>query len=820
MDQTARFQLLSAGGAPRNHTANWLNEELVVYGGFAEICIARNKDGELVPEAVLPVLEKSTFRTVRSVRPLKPPADGAAVEKIEVVCTAANGQLLVVAFKRGNERVKWRSEVVYQDCVEPGKMVDAFAFRNAKGRLVLCHATFESVEVRFFREDDQTFVTLRAGPLEGHRLINCLHFLPLEGEKSAFVCVFGRTDKKLAVHLLEAEDPELEQTEAKKFEPLLLELKEAVFDLDIRADRGKEAKGHALEILAGMVDRVQVWKIYPAPEGAGDTPTATTGFSLETEIPLEFAGFGRLLANLNSNILITSSDERLSSVRWDNERANFVIATRENSIRVYSLDSSGIWTQKARSPLPSFFQKSSLQREACAYGEPALELCGIFDAALSPSSRWLLAHNTIGGFYFFECDDEFNFTPISVFIGGHGGKVRGLAWHDGGDVLLSVGADKTTRYFQQFPKGVWGQRSRPQVHGHEIRCITSLNKSGFVSGAAEHMFRVFDNHVPKLSVKEAIERIQPLNLTPKAAEEDAEVGPGGDQPTDAERKAADAAEDASRPANEELLQSGAKVHTEVRKLYAHGNECYAVACTSSGRLVFTAAKGSRPEEAQLIVWAAGDQWKILQRVPLHTFTVTAMSVSSDGRFLLSVSRDRSVNVLRIDEYDVLAPLKLHASLEAAHRRVIWTCAWIPGTHMFATGSRDGFVALFELINGDAALIELQRVKVGECVSALDFGYRLSDPRSLVLVMGTESGDIHVANIVNKQIAVGGGAVKLEKSDGFGCSGLIYALRQLQSRSEAVRRVFGKRSHQNVLGLKPPFKFLLFPLFPLSPLFAG
>ncbi|KAI6227783.1 putative elongator complex protein 2 [Aphelenchoides fujianensis] len=778
MDQTARFQLLSAGGAPRNHTASWLNEELVVYGGFAEICIARNKAGELVPEAVLPVLEKSTFRTVRPVRPLKPSADEAAVEKIEAVCTAANGQLLVVAFKRGNERVKWRSEVVYQDCVEPGKMVDAFGFRDAKRRLVLCHATFETAEVRFFREDDQTFVTLRAGPLEGHRLINCLHFLPLEGEKPAFVCVFGRTDKKLAVHLLEAEDPEVEQTEAKRFEPLLLELKEAVFDLDIRTDRSNEAKGPALEILAGMVDRVQIWKIYPAPEGAGDTPTATAGFSLETEIPLEFAGFGRLLANLNSNILITSSDERLSSVRWDNERENFVIATRENSIRVYSLDSSGIWTQK---------------REACAYGEPALELCGIFDAALSPSSRWLLAHNTIGGFYFFECDDEFNFTPLSVFIGGHGGKVRDLAWHDGGDVLLSVGADKTTRYFQQFPNGVWGQRSRPQVHGHEIRCITSLNKSGFVSGAAEHMFRVFDNHVPKLSVKEAIERIQPLNLTPKAAEEEAEVGPGGDQPTAAERKAADAEEDASRPANEELLQSGAKVHTEVRKLYAHGNECYTVACTPSGRLVFTAAKGSRPEEAQLIVWAACDQWKILQRVPLHTFTVTALSVSSDGRFLLSVSRDRSVNVLRIDEYDVLAPLKLHASLEAAHRRVIWTCAWIPGTHMFATGSRDGIVALFELIHGDSALVELQRVKVGECVSALDFGYRLSDPRSLVVVMGTESGDIHVANIANKQIAVGGGAVKLEKSDGFGCSGLIYALRY-----NPARKLFAACSENGVI----------------------
>lgn len=49
---------------------------------------------------------------------------------------------------------------------------------------------------------------------------------------------------------------------------------------------------------------------------------------------------------------------------------------------------------------------ASFQREVCSYGEPALELCGVFDASFSPSGAHLLAHNTVGGFYLFDVGEN------------------------------------------------------------------------------------------------------------------------------------------------------------------------------------------------------------------------------------------------------------------------------------------------------------------------------------------------------------------------------------------------------------------------------
>lgn len=95
------------------------------------------------------------------------------------------------------------------------------------------------------------------------------------------------------------------------------------------------------------------------------------------------------------------------------------------------------------------------------------------------------------------------------------------------------------------------------------------------------MFRAFANRIPYLTVEEAIERIQPLNLTPhhdtttQAASSEQAAGDGSGSSKDEE----------TRPVDEELLQSGAKAHEERRKLYAHGNECHCVTCKFKSALI-------------------------------------------------------------------------------------------------------------------------------------------------------------------------------------------------------------------------------------------
>jgi elongator complex protein 2 len=229
------------------------------------------------------------------------------------------------------------------------------------------------------------------------------------------------------------------------------------------------------------------------------------------------------------------------------------------------------------------------------------------------------------------------------------------------------------------------------------------------------MFRVFDNRIPCLSIEQAIERIQPLNLTPKQPSN-----------TDNSTTTQNGLEiNTNAPLNEELLQCGATVHEEKRKLYGHGNECYAVVTSPDYSLTFTAAKGSRPDESQLLVWRV-EGWKLEQRLTDHTLTITAMSVSSDGRWLLTVSRDRSFAVYEILQNSQSEPLRLKVHQKQAHKRVIWDCAWIPNSSKFVTGSRDGVVGLFEVENNADQVKELQKWTVGECVSALSVGERLSD----------------------------------------------------------------------------------------------
>ena len=58
---------------------------------------------------------------------------------------------------------------------------------------------------------------------------------------------------------------------------------------------------------------------------------------------------------------------------------------------------------------------------------------------------------------------------------------------------------------------------------------------------------------------------------------------------------------------------------EVRKLYGHGNELYCLA--SNGRLVASACRASKAEQAEVILWDATN-WSILQKLTGHNLTVT------------------------------------------------------------------------------------------------------------------------------------------------------------------------------------------------------
>jgi hypothetical protein len=113
-------------------------------------------------------------------------------------------------------------------------MVDAFGFRTSTNELIVCSATFVRIEFQFFDSllqvrnrhsmamDDNCFI-----------MVNCLDVASIDASYSRFLCVFGLTNKKLAIHLVA-----VSANKEEEFKPELLDSREAVWTLDIRKGNG------------------------------------------------------------------------------------------------------------------------------------------------------------------------------------------------------------------------------------------------------------------------------------------------------------------------------------------------------------------------------------------------------------------------------------------------------------------------------------------------------------------------------------------------------------------------------------------------------
>ncbi len=120
------------------------------------------------------------------------------------------------------------------------------------------------------------------------------------------------------------------------------------------------------------------------------------------------------------------------------------------------------------------------------------------------------------------------------------------------------------------------------------------------------------------------------------------------------------------PFEEHLLQN--TLWPEIQKLYGHGYEIISVASNPSGSIIASSCKvnsvnnlkfeekkkrefifqASHQNDAAIILWNT-NTWKPIVRLALHQLTVVRMAFSNDGRYLLSVSRDRSWSLFEIDE---------------------------------------------------------------------------------------------------------------------------------------------------------------------------
>lgn len=206
---------------------------------------------------------------------------------------------------------------------------------------------------------------------------------------------------------------------------------------------------------------------------------------------------------------------------------------------------------------------------------------------------------------------------------------------------------------------------------------------------------------------------------------------------------------------------------ETHKLYGHGNDAYSLAACPFGTCLVSACKAQTAAAAEIRVWdcrVPQADLPCVQQLPGHTLTVTQLKFSPDGRFLLSVSRDRSFTIYYRDSQSLswieegkepelgdegtpeFVTVGCHAK---AHDRIIWSVAWAPNGDMFATGSRDKVFKVWLFDSRAPAVPAKPAAAVSgmqAAVTAVAFAPQRSTTGGNVLAVGLENGDVELYSV--------------------------------------------------------------------------
>lgn len=363
-------------------------------------------------------------------------------------------------------------------------------------------------------------------------------------------------------------------------------------------------------------------------------------------------------------------------------------------------------------------------------------------------------------------------------ISGHVKAVADVAWEPSGGYLLSTSSDQTTRLHAEWNRGdnlTWHEFARPQIHGYDLNCISSLGAARFVSGADEKLLRVFNQTkaisqlLEKLSgLKQDLNtelaeaaNIPVLGLSNKAvddAEDEEEVnGENGF----GEQGPQTVSLDLDHPPLEDHL-SRYTLWPEHEKLYGHGYEISAVAASHDHSVVATACKASSIDHAVIRLYDTTTWNEIRPPLTAHTLTIASLQFSQDDRYLLSVGRDRQWALFERDTTEK-TQYRLLTSNPKGHSRMILSASWAPlsDKRIFATAGRDKSVKLW-MLEGSTCVCKATLPRSGP-VTAIDFLPSVVN-NELYLAIGEDSGQISIVNFNLEGLADTGKAFVFPKLD--------------------------------------------------------
>lgn len=447
--------------------------------------------------------------------------------------------------------------------------------------------------------------------------------------------------------------------------------------------------------------------------------------------------------------VLTGHEGWIYSVCWhsmNDSSLSLLSASIDKSIIIWSPDPlSGVWLEKVR------------------VGDVGGNNLGFYGGMFSPDGLNILGHGYQGSFHRWTFSSDSNSWEPKVVSGGHFDEVIDFQWEPNGSYLLSVSKDQTTRLHSPWihPQNkneiTWHEIARPQIHGYDLSCVAILKPNKFASGAEEKIIRAFQAPMNFIENFERLSGIKLKNLELDNIARGASVPALGlsnkavfeieEMPEDRHVKDEFPAayfipvELREPPPEEHLMQN--TLWPEVQKLYGHGYEIFSLAAHPSGLILASACKSTTTEHASIILWNALT-WQKQQVLVSHQLTVTQMAFSPNGKYLLSVSRDRSWSLFQDLEqgYELISKTNKKTGI---HARIIWTCAWSSDSKYFATGSRDGKLCVWLPQCGEPKNLSVLEIK-GASITAVAFQPQ-SDEEKYAVAVGLESGEILLYSLI-------------------------------------------------------------------------
>lgn len=537
--------------------------------------------------------------------------------------------------------------------------------------------------------------------------------------------------------------------------------------------------GNSLLLVSSSQDKgIRIWKMAlrtSLPNSNGAYRKEEISLASYIEGPVLIAGSSSYQISLES--LLIGHEDWVYSVEWQppsTDSAEGIACYQPQSILSASMDKTMMIWQPERT--------TGIWMNVVTVGELSHCALGFYGGHWSPNGDSILAHGYGGSFHLWKnvgVNFE-NWQPQKV-PSGHFAPVTDIAWARSGEYLLSVSNDQTTRIFAPWQNEVhlrdgesWHEIARPQVHGHDINCVTIVQGKGnhrFVSGADEKVARVFEatlsflktlNHATsqqssaedfQMDVQILGANMSALGLSQKPIYLQAATEIAEKTANDGLETIPDAVPVVlTEPPVEEQL-AWHTLWPESHKLYGHGNELFSLCCDREGKLVASSCKAQSATVAEIWLWQVGS-WKAVGRLQSHSLTVTQMEFSHDDKFLLAVSRDRQFSIFSIERKGTEEiSHQLVARLEA-HKRIIWSCSWNPFGHEFATGSRDKTVKIWSIEKGNSVKLLITLPIFKSSVMAVSWVGLDRQTNNGLLAVGMENGLIELWSISVPDVSAG------------------------------------------------------------------